>query len=38
MRCVLCCGGGGLYGYFYDMKNAMEVSRDSEFSKRDDEL
>lgn len=33
LRCVLFCGGGGLSGCFYDMGNAIEVSRDSEFSK-----
>jgi hypothetical protein len=36
IRCVLCCGGGGLYGFFYDMGNAMEVSRDNKVSKGDD--
>jgi hypothetical protein len=37
MKWVLCCGGGGRYGYFYNVDNVMEVSRDNELSKGDDE-
>jgi hypothetical protein len=29
--------GGGRYGYFYNVDNVMEVSRDNELSKGNDE-